>query len=75
MPTSAENEPSKKTQPSLFGKGAECEDCLLRRQEGHPTFMRIKHTDRGKTLPTGRTLDERCEACGGARRVPAPRHW
>jgi len=75
MPTSGERGQSGKTPQSLFGKGAECEDCLIRRQHGQPTFMRVKFSDREIVLPTGRKLDERCEACGGARRVPHARSW
>lgn len=75
MQSDEKNEPHERIRPVLFGKGAECEDCLIRKQHGQPTFMRVKHTDKGIILPTGKALDERCEACGGARRVPYPRSW
>ena len=52
----------------------ECEDCLLRQQQNQPARMRIRHSDRGKPMPTGRPLDEKCEACGDAERVMA-RVW
>ena len=52
-----------------------CEDCLLREQHGQPRYLRIRHVDRGRIMPSGRKLDERCETCGGSEIVPRPRSW
>ena len=59
----------------LWSEETECDDCLLRQQERHSMYLRIRHVDRGVLLPTGRKLDERCEACGGTGRIPYARVW
>lgn len=67
MPKSA----SKEQEPITLG----CPDCALRDDAKQPRFMRVRHTDRGLLLPTGRPLDERCEMCGGSGRVFHERAW
>ena len=59
----------------LVEDGLTCDDCLLREQERHPMYLRIRHVDRGRILPSGRKLDERCESCGGLGRIPYSRVW
>ena len=68
MPTSAEKEQKE-------AASVECEDCLCREHAHQPRYMRMRHSDRGRLLPTGKPLSERCEACGGSGRVPFARFW
>ena len=68
MPTSAEKERDEPT-------GVECEDCLMREHECQPRYIRMRHSDKGRLLPTGRKLTNACEACGGSGRVQYERFW
>jgi hypothetical protein len=70
MPTSAKNKP-KETDDD----GVECPDCNLRHDQKQANFLRLRHNQRGRLLPNGRLLSERCESCGGGGRVVAERAW
>ena len=71
MPPSVSSE----QQTKALDEGVECEDCLLREQGNQSRYLRIPHSDRGRLLPNGRPLTERCETCGGSGRAPYRRCW